>query len=659
MFSDRQLITNYVKNEDEISFRQLTERYLHMVYSIALRVTGNNELAQEVVQDVFTVMARKSKTLQSYTSLGGWLTKTTVYESKSRLRKERGHQNKIMDYQVMLELNQEEQNTWSELKPHLDEALVKLPTIDREILVLRFFKNKKFKEIGSIIGKTEDASRMRVNNALKRLSGILRRRGVVVSATIMGALLGAVGKSAAASPLPAGMSVAGIAQTALLSGTGAASTAGVTEIFTNTIMTMKYATSIKITVAVLVLTAVPLIVHHKQSKENQAIHEKQLSQNRAERGRQVRSVSRVNSSRFRSKEPVSEDEIRSILYDENTTSRTIAWLQLLERFGAEDFAKAAADFSKLDIRRQRQDEYKQLLISWVKVDPEAAMNHKPVRWTTVWPRTKVAAWGAVDPEGAFLWLKEKYREPYRGARAFHFSNVIKGVVSSHGPARGMEMLQQLPDKKSRVKALREIIAPYVLDRGMEEAIRWYDSIPDKDLRDGAKGPTDLLIARFTKDDPQKMIQWLESLEDSAGKQEGMRIAVREWVTKDPDAAIGWAATLQGEHRREALKGAMYGYVVRDLTEATEWLRSMSGESNYEELLSVYVHHASRKDPGRALAEIPNFQNEKLRQTKSYTIFSTWYLRNPSAAGKWAENNSLPEGVYEKTQDLARRHHLNN
>ena len=49
---------------------------------------------------------------------------------------------------------------------------------DHDALVLRFFENKTFAEVGATLGASEDAAKMRVNRALEKLRKFFAKRGV-------------------------------------------------------------------------------------------------------------------------------------------------------------------------------------------------------------------------------------------------------------------------------------------------------------------------------------------------------------------------------------------------------------------------------------------------------------------------------------------------
>jgi uncharacterized protein (TIGR03435 family) len=56
---------------------------------------------------------------------------------------------------------------------------------DRNAVVLRFFESKSFQEVGTSLGTTEDAAKMRVNRAVEKLRKLLAQRGVALSASVL------------------------------------------------------------------------------------------------------------------------------------------------------------------------------------------------------------------------------------------------------------------------------------------------------------------------------------------------------------------------------------------------------------------------------------------------------------------------------------------
>src|SRR5437879_5499669 len=86
--NDWELIQQYAKSRSEAAFAELVRRHLAWVYSVALRKVGQPQIAEEVAQSVFVLLAFKAGGLPSGTILGGWLFRTTCFVGSRALRGE-------------------------------------------------------------------------------------------------------------------------------------------------------------------------------------------------------------------------------------------------------------------------------------------------------------------------------------------------------------------------------------------------------------------------------------------------------------------------------------------------------------------------------------------------------------------------------------------
>mgnify|MGYP000650901635 CR=1 FL=1 len=179
-FSDRELLSAFVKSADGTAFAALTERHLGLVFGVACRRTGSREMAQEAAQNTFCRLARHAPKLNVGTSLGPWLHAVALREAGTLLRAEAARQRAMQ--RLAVSAGPPETGGFSAPPPpgseHLDEALAALPEAARRVLVLRYLQGMSLREVALKEDTSEEAARKRVTRALEHLTRLLARRGV-------------------------------------------------------------------------------------------------------------------------------------------------------------------------------------------------------------------------------------------------------------------------------------------------------------------------------------------------------------------------------------------------------------------------------------------------------------------------------------------------
>lgn len=206
--SDWELIQEYAKTRSEAAFSELVARHLSWVYSVAMRKVGNSQLAEEVAQSVFILLAVKARSLRSGTVLNGWLFRTTCFVGSRALRSEHRQKHREQIASSMTEettFPEEQEAAWEQLAPRLDEAVASLSEGDRAAILLRFYEKKSLNEVGCYLGISEEAAKKRVSRAVDKMRSSLLNRGVSMGATAMLILLTA--KVVQAAPLSLAASI--------------------------------------------------------------------------------------------------------------------------------------------------------------------------------------------------------------------------------------------------------------------------------------------------------------------------------------------------------------------------------------------------------------------------------------------------------------------
>jgi len=193
---DYQLLNEFAANRSETAFQTLTNRHLNLVYSVALRRVGDAQLAQDVSQAVFLLLARKAGRLPADTVLPGWLYRTTQFVAQRALRSQLRRQRRETEAFQMQSTVSSDPN-WQQLAPVLDEALEKLKAADRDAIILRYFQAHSLLQVGLALGVSEGAAGKRVARALETLRAHFGRRGFTITLAAIAASLSQQGAGAA------------------------------------------------------------------------------------------------------------------------------------------------------------------------------------------------------------------------------------------------------------------------------------------------------------------------------------------------------------------------------------------------------------------------------------------------------------------------------
>ena len=189
-------LKQYVEG-DESAFAVLVERYVHLVYSTALRQVGNPSQAEEITQAVFIILAQKAKSLGPRTILSGWLYQTARLAAANFLRSEIRRQKREQEAYMESLLNEPTPNLWQQIAPLLDDAMGHLSENDRNVVVLRYFQNQSAAEIGVALGIDPATAQKRITRAVGRLRKFFAKRSVTHSVELITGAISAYSVQAA------------------------------------------------------------------------------------------------------------------------------------------------------------------------------------------------------------------------------------------------------------------------------------------------------------------------------------------------------------------------------------------------------------------------------------------------------------------------------
>ncbi len=193
--NERELVEK-ARSGDFKAFTALINAHSNKIYALARRLSGNDQDAEDIVQDTFLKAIDKIDQFRGEASFGTWLYSIALNEGKSLLAKQKradlkpiedylpsntaqelhdGSHLKLFDWKDPHEVFED-----GELRKVLDEAIDELPYEYRVAFLLRYHEELSIKEIAGIIGESVAATKSRVLRARlalrDRLSGVFEEQ---------------------------------------------------------------------------------------------------------------------------------------------------------------------------------------------------------------------------------------------------------------------------------------------------------------------------------------------------------------------------------------------------------------------------------------------------------------------------------------------------
>jgi len=169
MTTEAELITGCLLH-DRIAQRLLYDRYKNAMYTLAYRITGDYDDANDVLQDAFLEVFKHLDQFRGDATLGAWIKQIVVRKSTKK--------KKIVIWQNIEEENGESID-WAEVDinvAHLQTAILSLSDGFRAIFVLAEIEGYTHREIAVMLNISEGTSKSQLFHAKRKLRSMLTSR---------------------------------------------------------------------------------------------------------------------------------------------------------------------------------------------------------------------------------------------------------------------------------------------------------------------------------------------------------------------------------------------------------------------------------------------------------------------------------------------------
>lgn len=172
-----------VRDGDKSALEALYDRYGGQSYALARRIVGDDQLAQDVVQEVFLSVWREPSRYDGQRgALGSWLLAMTHHKSVDQVRREQSQRRRRVGLEVATERPSDDpevaEEVWATLRgERVREALGELPAPQREALALAYFGGYTQREVAGLTGVPLGTVKTRMLAGVRRLHQQLTRGG--------------------------------------------------------------------------------------------------------------------------------------------------------------------------------------------------------------------------------------------------------------------------------------------------------------------------------------------------------------------------------------------------------------------------------------------------------------------------------------------------
>ena len=170
-----------IARKDEAALEELYDRYVRLLFSVALHMVGNRSASEEIVLDVFTrIWENAGGYRQERSQATTWMTSITRYRAIDYLRRQGARpEHNSVSWEVLLwepvsTSNPERETGLALRRQRIRSCLTQLPEEQRQVILLAYFRGLTQREIADQLELPLGTVKTRIRLGLKKLRFLLR-----------------------------------------------------------------------------------------------------------------------------------------------------------------------------------------------------------------------------------------------------------------------------------------------------------------------------------------------------------------------------------------------------------------------------------------------------------------------------------------------------
>jgi RNA polymerase sigma-70 factor (ECF subfamily) len=160
------------------AFEILVDRYQKVMFNLVYRICNNYSDAEDITQNVFIKVYENLKQYDDRYKFFSWLYRIAINETLNMMKIKKSTE-PINDQQPTMDPSPEYQYKQTETEKLIQQALLKLKTEYRLVLILKHFQNFSYQEISQALKISEKKVKSRLYTARQLLGQVLSEKGIM------------------------------------------------------------------------------------------------------------------------------------------------------------------------------------------------------------------------------------------------------------------------------------------------------------------------------------------------------------------------------------------------------------------------------------------------------------------------------------------------
>jgi len=174
MHSDSFYIDRVLSGGSEQALDMLVKKYENQVFNLCFRILENQQEAEEAAQDAFLNAFKQLHKLENHSRFKAWLMRITYHKAIDYTRRVKRYPIELEDYgwqqiEDSIKSTPLESTIKKDQKSFIEWLLMKLPPLEKTVIILFYLEDLTVKEVADITNLSESNVKVKLYRTRKQL----------------------------------------------------------------------------------------------------------------------------------------------------------------------------------------------------------------------------------------------------------------------------------------------------------------------------------------------------------------------------------------------------------------------------------------------------------------------------------------------------------